>query len=47
MQALEAIKVLLSLGNSLRGSLVLFDGLAHEWRTLNLQRDPDCPVCGV
>ena len=47
MQALEAIKVLLSLGNSLRGRLVLFDGLAHEWRTLNLQRDPDCPVCGV
>ena len=46
MQALEAIKVLLSLGDNLCGRLVLFDGLAHEWRTLNLKRDPACPVCG-
>ena len=47
MQALEAIKVLLSLGESLCGRLVLFDGMTHEWRTLNLKRDPDCPVCGA
>jgi molybdopterin/thiamine biosynthesis adenylyltransferase len=46
LQALEAIKVLLSLGDSLCGRLVLFDGLTHEWRTLGLKRDPDCPVCG-
>jgi molybdopterin/thiamine biosynthesis adenylyltransferase len=47
LQALEAIKVLLSLGDNLCGRLVLFDGLSHEWRTLGLQRDPDCPVCGI
>jgi molybdopterin/thiamine biosynthesis adenylyltransferase len=47
LQALEAIKVLLSLGGNLCGRLVLFDGLAHEWRTLNLKRDPDCVVCGA
>jgi adenylyltransferase/sulfurtransferase len=47
LQALEAIKVLLSLGDSLCGRLLLFDGLAQEWRTLNLKRDPHCPVCGV
>jgi adenylyltransferase/sulfurtransferase len=47
LQALEAIKVLLSPGDSLCGRLLLFDGLAHEWRTLSLRRDPHCPVCGV
>jgi molybdopterin/thiamine biosynthesis adenylyltransferase len=45
MQALEAIKVILSLGNSLCGRLVVFDALQHEWRTLSLPRDPACPVC--
>lgn len=47
LQALEAIKVILALGENLAGRLVLFDGLAHEWRTLSLPRDPDCPVCGT
>jgi adenylyltransferase/sulfurtransferase len=45
MQALEAIKLILSVGNSLAGRLVVFDGLQHEWRTLKLLRDPACPVC--
>jgi len=45
MQALEAIKVILSLGNNLCGRLVIFDALQHEWRTLTLPRDPACPVC--
>jgi molybdopterin/thiamine biosynthesis adenylyltransferase len=45
MQALEAIKVILSLGNDLCGRLVIFDALQHEWRTLTLPRDPACPVC--
>lgn len=47
LQALEAIKVVLNLGENLAGRLVLFDGLTHEWRTLTLPRDPDCPVCGT
>jgi len=46
MQALEAIKVILSLGNDLCGRLVIFDALQHEWRTLTLPRDPACPTCG-
>lgn len=45
LQALEAIKLHLQLGTTLVGRLVLFDALAHEWRTLKLPRDPDCPVC--
>ncbi len=47
LQALEAVKVILALGESLAGRLVLFDGLTHEWRTLVLPRDPDCPICGM
>jgi molybdopterin/thiamine biosynthesis adenylyltransferase len=47
LQALEALKVLLGLGDTLAGRLVVFDGLAHEWRTLKLQRDPECPTCGT
>lgn len=46
MQALEAVKIILSLGTSLCGRLVIFDGLQHEWRTLTLARDPACHVCG-
>ena len=45
LQALEALKLILSLGDTLTGRLVVFDGLAHDWRTLRLQRDPGCPVC--
>ncbi len=46
LQALEALKVLLSLGDTLTGRLVVFDALTHEWRTLKLNRDPACPTCG-
>ena len=45
MQALEAIKVLLELGQTLCGRLLVFDGLYHEWRSLKLAKDPACPVC--
>jgi len=45
LQALEALKVLLALGETLCGRLVVFDGAVHEWRTLKLPRDPHCPVC--
>ena len=46
LQALEAIKVLLDIGESLCGRLLVFDGLYHEWRSIKLSRDPHCPVCG-
>lgn len=45
LQALEAIKVLLAIGNDLCGRLVLFDALRHEWRTALLAKDPGCPAC--
>lgn len=46
LQALEALKVILAIGETLAGRLVIFDGLRHEWRTLTLKADADCTVCG-
>ncbi len=45
LQALEAIKLLLGIGQPLIGRLLLFDGLALQFRELPLARDPDCPSC--
>lgn len=46
IQATEAIKVLLGIGDCLDGKLLLLDALHMEWRTLKLKKDPECPVCG-
>jgi molybdopterin/thiamine biosynthesis adenylyltransferase len=45
-QAAEAMKLLLGLGASLQGRLLLLDALAMEWRSIRLHRDPACKVCG-
>ncbi|HJO36561.1 MAG: molybdopterin-synthase adenylyltransferase MoeB [Pseudomonadota bacterium] len=46
LQAMEAVKVLLGLGTPAAGRLLLYDGLAAQWRELRFPRDPACPVCG-
>ena len=46
IQATEAIKLILGAGDPLIGRLLLFDALQMKFRTLKLQRDPACPVCG-
>lgn len=46
LQAMEAIKLLLGIGESLQNRLLLMDALAMEWRTLKISKDPACPVCG-
>lgn len=46
LQANEAIKLLLGIGESLAGRLLLFDGLKTNFRELKLRRDPNCAVCG-
>ena len=46
MQAVEAIKLILGVGESLAGKLVLYDALRNEFTTVKLRWDPDCPVCG-
>jgi molybdopterin/thiamine biosynthesis adenylyltransferase len=45
MQAMEALKVLAGLGESLAGRLALFDARASRWHQVRLSRDPRCPVC--
>ena len=46
IQATETIKLILGAGETLIGRLLLFDALKMSFRTLKLQRDPACPVCG-
>jgi adenylyltransferase/sulfurtransferase len=47
IQATEALKLILGLGEPLVGRLLLIDTLRMQFRTLKLQRDPTCPVCGT
>ena len=46
MQAIEAIKLLIGIGEPLMGRLVSFDALKMKVREFKLRRDPKCPVCG-
>jgi len=46
MQALEAIKLICNIGETLQNRLLIFDALALQWRTMKLNKDPNCPVCG-
>ncbi len=46
LQATEAIKLILGVGESLVGRFLLFDALKMRFRELKVRPDPDCPVCG-
>ena len=46
-QAAEALKLLMGIGESLQGRLLLLDALAMEWRSIKLHKDPACSVCGI
>ena len=45
-QAAEALKLIMNIGESLQGRLLLLDALAMEWRTIKVAPDPKCAVCG-
>jgi molybdopterin/thiamine biosynthesis adenylyltransferase len=45
LQANEALKLLLGIGDTLAGRLLLFDALDASFQELRLRRDPKCPVC--
>jgi adenylyltransferase/sulfurtransferase len=47
IQATEVVKLILGLGESLQGRLLLYDALAMRFRELKLRKDPDCPICGT
>lgn len=46
MQALEAMKLILAIGETLVGKLLLIDGMTMEINTLRLKKNPICPSCG-
>jgi len=46
LQALEVVKEILDLGDSLSGRLMLYDALRGDFRTVRLRRDPHCRTCG-
>ena len=46
IQATEAVKLIMGIGESLIGRFMIYDALRMRFRELKLRRDPDCPVCG-
>jgi sulfur-carrier protein adenylyltransferase/sulfurtransferase len=46
IQAVEAIKMLLGIGDPLVGRLLAYDALEESFRTFKVRRDPACPACG-
>jgi adenylyltransferase/sulfurtransferase len=46
IQATETVKLILGIGDTLKGRLLLYDALGMKFRELKLRRDKDCPVCG-
>jgi adenylyltransferase/sulfurtransferase len=47
IQATEAIKLILGVGEPLIGRFLIYDALKMRFRELKLRKDPECPVCGV
>jgi molybdopterin/thiamine biosynthesis adenylyltransferase len=46
IQSLEAIKLILGIGELLTNSLLLFNGMDMTFRKIEMEKNPDCPVCG-
>lgn len=46
LQAIETIKIILGIGDSMIGRLLLFDALKLKFKELKLRKNPDCPICG-
>ncbi len=46
IQATEAVKIVLGIGETLIGRLLLFDALTMQFRELKLRKNPECPICG-
>jgi len=47
IQATETMKLIMNLGKTLQGKLLLVDVITMEWHTAVLPKDPDCPVCSI
>jgi adenylyltransferase/sulfurtransferase len=46
IQATETVKLIMGIGESLSGRMLLIDGLGMEFRTVKTRRNPACPLCG-
>ncbi len=46
IEATETIKLILNIGRSLSGRMLIYDALSMEFQEVNIEKDPDCPVCG-
>jgi molybdopterin/thiamine biosynthesis adenylyltransferase/rhodanese-related sulfurtransferase len=46
LQATEAVKIILGIGKTLAGRLLMYDALGTKFREMKLRRDPTCPTCG-
>jgi adenylyltransferase/sulfurtransferase len=46
IQAMEAMKLIIGIGETLTGRLLLIDGLTMEINTMRLRKNPNCPSCG-
>ena len=46
IQAAEAVKLIVGIGDPLIGRLMVHDALRQSWDTLTVRKDPDCAVCG-
>ncbi|HEY8490818.1 MAG TPA: molybdenum cofactor biosynthesis protein MoeB, partial [Dehalococcoidia bacterium] len=46
VQATEALKLILGIGETLSGRLLIYDALTLEFRVMKIRRDPNCPLCG-
>jgi len=47
IQALEAMKLVMGVGEVLSGRLLLLDGLSMQWNEMKLRKNVDCPTCAV
>jgi molybdopterin/thiamine biosynthesis adenylyltransferase/rhodanese-related sulfurtransferase/molybdopterin converting factor small subunit len=47
IQATEAVKIILGMGQTLAGRFLIYDAMKMRFRELTLRKDPECPVCGT
>jgi adenylyltransferase/sulfurtransferase len=47
IQSIEAVKIILGIGDVLYGRLLLLDALSMQFRQMKLKKNPACPICGV
>lgn len=47
MQAVEAMKLIIGIGETLSGRLLLLDALQMEWHSVQIRKNSNCPVCAA